>query len=303
MAETTLFTPKKSTTPFRLTAKDIETVRALNRYFLLSAEQVRRLFYGKGSITWAKDRLRLLTKYEYASVLDNKAKGEYVYRLGPEGLKLCRKLDEPVPRRLRLYQSSDSEYYVPHTLAINDVLISADLLARTQQAVTVLDLIHEKQMAAIKVPVGGGRMEGVITDGILTFSIVEGGEKFEQTFFLEIDMGYRRTRWMTKVCRLISYGKEAYKKHYDTPFFTVAVITPLGEAHLRNLKRWTEDVFTEDGLRGTAIEKSFVFTAAPAATIHPASFWLGTSWLEPFSDIPLRLIETPGTAAPDKSPE
>jgi len=41
------------------------------------------------------------------------------------------------------------------------------MLARTHQAVTVLDLVHEKQMAAIKVPVGGGRREGVITDGIV----------------------------------------------------------------------------------------------------------------------------------------
>lgn len=293
MAETTLFTSSKAK-PFTPTAKDIETIKALNRYFLLDAEQVRRLFYGTGSIQYAKARLKLLTDNEYASELGSKNKA-YTYRLGPKGLKLCRSLDEPVPRRLRLYETSDSEFFVPHTLAINDVLISADMLERTQQTVTVIDLIHEKQMSAIKVPLRGGREEGVITDGILTFGISAGGEEFEQTFFLEIDMGYRVDKWKKKIRRLISYGGGPYKKHYDTKFFTVAVITPKGDAHMHNLRHWTADVLYEDSLQGTNWEHSFLFTAAPAATTAPSLFWLGETWHRPFADAPLRLIEVNGT--------
>lgn len=298
MTDTTLFTASHIA-PFRPTPKDIETVRALNRYFLLTAEQVRRLFYGEGSLTWAKGRLKLLTDNGYASALavkrtDNRGNAAFVYRLGPGGLKLCRSLDDPVPRRLRLYQTSDSEYYVPHTLEINNVVISADILSRAQSGVTVIDLVHEKQMAAIKVPTGGGQYEGVITDGILTFAIAAGEEEYEQTFFLEVDMGSKAGRWKRKVRKLIAYGGGPYKAHCDTPFFTVAVITPNGEAHMRNLRRWTTDVLAEDGLQGTTWEHSFAFTAAPAATTAPEAFWLGETWYRPFADAPMRLIEVPG---------
>ncbi len=290
------------TTLFRPNLKDIETVRALNRYFLVTAEQVRRLFYGEGSIQWAKGRLKLLTDHEYASALkvtrtDSRGNAAFVYRLGPEGLKLCRSLDEPVPRRLRLYETSDSEYYIPHTLEINNVLISADMLSRTQATVTVIDLIHEKQMMAIKVPIGGGQQEGVITDGILTFGIADGGEEYEQTFFIEVDMGSKAGRWKRKVRKLIAYGSGPYKRHYDTPFFTVAVITPTGEAHMRNLRHWTADVLAEDGLRGTQWEQSFVFTAVPAAPTHPEAFWLSDTWFGPFADAPSWLIEVPGISS------
>ena len=298
MPETTLFTPAK-TKPFMPTRKDIETIKALNRYFLMDAEQVRRLFYGTGSIQYAKARLKLLTDHDYASELGSKNKA-YTYRLGPKGLKLCRSLDEPVPRRLRLYETSDSEYYVPHTLAINDVLISADMLGQTQNAVSVIDLVHEKQMAAIKVPVGGGQQEGVITDGILTFGITNGEEEFEQTFFLEIDMGSKAGRWKRKIRKLIAYGSGPYKKHFDTPFYTVAVITPIGEQHQRNLQHWTADVLTEDRLKGTQWEKSFLFTSQPAATTPPEQFWLAATWYEPFSDAPTRLMEVTGD---DATPE
>ncbi len=302
MPETTLFTPVKSK-PFTPTRKDIETIKALNRYFLLSAEQVRRLFYGEGSIQYAKARCKLLADHGYVTVLTNAATKGYVYRLGPAGLKLLRTLDEEVPRRLRLYQSSDSEYFVPHTLAINDVLIAADMLEQTQQAVTVIDLVHEKHMAAIKVPTGGGREQGVITDGILTFGINAGGEEFEQTFFLEIDMGSKAGRWKRKIRRLIAYGSGPYKKHSDTPFFTVAVITPLGEQHRRNLQHWTADVLIEDHRKGSNWEASFLFTAHPAATTPPETFWLGATWYEPFSATPTRLMAMPGdhVAAPEET--
>lgn len=291
--------PSAKATPFYPNSKDIETVKALNRYFLLSAEQVRRLFYGAGSIKWAKGRLKLLADNDYASALkvtrtDNRGNAAFVYRLGPEGLKLCRSLDEPVPRRLRLYQRSDSEYYVPHTLAINDVLISADLLGRAQAAVSVVDLVHEKQMTAIRVPTGGGQHEGVITDGILTFGITSSDGEYEQTFFIEVDMGSKAGRWKRKIRKLIAYGSGPYTQHYDTPFFTVAVITPNGEAHMQNLRHWTADVLAEDGLQGTTWEHSFVFTAAPAATTAPPLFWLGESWYRPFAAAPLRLMEYPG---------
>jgi len=196
-----------------------------------------------------------------------------------------------VPRRLRLYQTSDSEYFIPHTLAINDVLISADLLERTRPHVGVVDLIHEKSMAAIKVPTGNGNQEGVITDGILTFGISNTDGEYEQTFFLEVDGGSKAGRWKSKIRRLISYGTGPYKQHCDTPYFTVLVITPMGEAHMHNLRRWTADVLTEDGLGGTPWEQSFVFTALPAATTPPDAFWLGEGWHDAFSARPMRLIE------------
>src|SRR4051812_21066997 len=108
--------------PKPLNATQVAIVQALSRYFALTAEHVCRLFYAETSLSFVKEQMRQLVVAGYAddfSIPRSRSRGNlpFVYRLGPEGLKLLRDFDEDVPRRLRRSEEPVSEIHIRHTLA------------------------------------------------------------------------------------------------------------------------------------------------------------------------------------------
>src|SRR5205807_2043104 len=94
--------------------RKIAILRAINRYFALTAEQVCRAFYAETSLKFVKSLMKELADHGYVeafSIPRSQSRGNlpYVYRLGPQGLKLLRDLDEVVPRRLRRSEEPVSE--------------------------------------------------------------------------------------------------------------------------------------------------------------------------------------------------
>lgn len=283
--------------PYRINERDIEIVRSLNRYFYLTAAQVCRLFYKRGSLTFVKEKLRALVAAGYAdacSIPRTQSRGNlpYVYRLGAKGLTLLRDLDEPTPYRLRRYATINSEYHLPHTLAVNDVLISADMLSQVQPAVSVAALLHERvlkqQPVAVTLP--SGVRKGVIPDGVIDFDIADTAGAARQFVILELDMGSKQEAWKRKAERLILYGSGPFQARYKTHSFSLAVVTPKGERHMRDLKRWFEAVLVAKGLRESAWRDAVFFTSRDA-TDSPDLFWLAPGWSTPFSDEPAVLLD------------
>ena len=79
-----LIAHRPSAAPVSITPADERVLLALNRYHHLSAEQVRRLLYGRGSLKYAYQRLKRLV--DAGVVSHHQARGmEGVYAVSGKG--------------------------------------------------------------------------------------------------------------------------------------------------------------------------------------------------------------------------
>lgn len=104
---------------------------------------------------------------------------------------------------------------LPHTLEVNDVLITAELLGDSEQDITLLQAVHERDMRV--------RTQGTIPDAFLDFA--HSGMRFP--VLLEVDRGttqQRQTR--EKVGRLVQFVQGEYRTLFGVSAATVAYVAP-----------------------------------------------------------------------------
>src|SRR5215211_6806716 len=117
----------------KLGEKDDAILSALTQYYFLSAEQLTRLFYSKGSLAYVQKKLKTLTDAGYTQRVfyhpTFPARATYVYHIARKGLTYLRELGREVDRRYRPSETGEvSDFFLRHTLACNDVTIGAHLL-------------------------------------------------------------------------------------------------------------------------------------------------------------------------------
>jgi hypothetical protein len=271
-----------------LNAKDIAIIQGLSTYRYLLPEQVERRYWKGKAISRAHAVLKDLTEHGYARTVvvpreETRGKPAWAYGLGPRGLRLLRDGGYAVPNRLHL--SRQPRQQLPQTLCCNDVLISAHLLGRYQQAVHLTRFIHEQDLhvAPNRLIRADGTGRDIEFDGVLSFDITDSEGEFEQVLCLETDMGMSQRYWVEKLDAYIDYAERHYTADYGTNSFSLIVYTPAGETHLRNLIRWTEAVLQKRGLDKSDWPKLLYFTCLSAATTHPVEFFLSPTWRQPFS--------------------
>jgi hypothetical protein len=271
-----------------LNSKDLDIIRGLARYRWLTPEQVMRRYWRGKSLSRAEVVLKNLTDQDYARTAvipraETRGKQAWAYGLGPEGLKLLRREGFEAPNRLYLYRQPNQQ--LPQTLCCNDVLIAAHRLEHHQDAVALRRFIHEQDLHVnpnhLVYP--DGRKRDIEFDGVLFFDITDADGTFEQVLCLETDMGSSQKYWKEKLNAYIHYVDRQYMEDYDTDSFSLIVYTPTGEAHLRNLVRWSEQVLAERGLARTDWPTFLYLSCLPADTTPPVDFFLAPTWRQPFS--------------------
>lgn len=179
--------------PLREREEDI--LQAVLTYQYLSVPQLRRLFFcahSKHSANHASEYLKGLTEagYLHRFPLPKTQRGTpaFIYTLSGKGRKHLASLGCDLPATVRDAKPAPSYQHIQHTLSVNDVLIAASLLPRSNAAISLECMRHEwmlKQRPLHARPAaesGAGKNAGastVIPDGYLDFRLKLSGETYQ----------------------------------------------------------------------------------------------------------------------------
>ncbi len=279
-----------------VSAADAAMLQAVFRYYFLSSRQVCRLLYSTGSLSYVQTKLKHLTDSGLLQRIwlprpEAHGSAPSVFTLARKGLNYLERAGVDVDRRR--YRPSEQRahtyLFLDHTLAVNDVLISAELLSRTQPRIQTARMLHERDLKRRPVYVqdDDGRSICVVPDGWIDLRVR--GE-YQVCLALELDRGTEEQKvWRRKVRGLTAFANGPYQEIFQTKSLTVAVVATTGDRRLLQLLRWTESELT--ALRAQAQGDLFVFTAVPPSPAPMPDLFFTRRWYQPFGEQPVSLLD------------
>jgi hypothetical protein len=284
----------RSTKFVQLNPADENLLRAAFRYYYLSSRQACRLFYSFGSLTYVQTKLKSLTDAGFLQRIwlprpSPHGSAPSVYTLARRGLNHLRGQGLDVSRRYRPSEQNERSYlFLAHTLAVNDVLIGAELLSRYTQSVQLARVLHERDLkrSPLRVEDNDGRYITVVPDGWLDFRV---NGSYQACLAVELDRGTEEQKaWRRKVRGLLAFANGPYQEVFQTRSLTIAVVATSGDQRLLQLIRWTENELAL--LKEESQGDLFVFTGiAPQSA--PTDLFTATRWFQPFGEKPVALLE------------
>jgi Replication-relaxation len=286
--------------PQPLTETDFLVLRAVNRFRYLTAAQLNRLLWPNNTRDknrYAQLRLQRLVVDEYLLPLRGLPRpGPRVHALAWRGRKALLALGESVPSYYRpseLIETGENPVFLPHTLAVIDVLIAAERLTHDFD-IRLTQLCTERELRRLRPRVSVPGVPGytsawqvtVIPDAV--FSLAVGAQT--QHFVLEVDRGTERQgAWRRKVAALTQWidspGSAAL---LPGEYVTVMVVTPIPQRR-EQLRRWTARELTTRGL--TQHAGMFALSSASPVALTPQAFFMGEHWHPPSIGTPDSLID------------
>jgi hypothetical protein len=281
---------KRVSIPMKLTPRDVESVRLVADFRLMTREQIEKVLFKpeKGQnhptkTSIAKRRLMLLYHNGYLDrVRTPLAFGSFasqpVYKVTAKGRLLL--AHEDVPKGP---DKDIGELFINHALAINDVRVAITLAAaasgdeveqwkfdhqfksQPKRETDYVTIQREKNGKKEQVP--------ILPDSYFVLNISGKGKAH---YLLEVDQGtMANTRFKTKVLAYIEYWhSRKYEARYKSRSFNVLTVTTSG-ARLANLKKITEEALKEK--KRTELAASFWFTMFDQVT--PESVLRSPIWL------------------------
>jgi hypothetical protein len=273
----------------------------LYQLYLATPDQLTRLHYSPGSLKAVKKRLKTLVDEGYVQVdavgvkhrTDEKTffSARYYYTLGSAGMRYLEALGLDVHEAWRAQREVDKHgLFVNHTLELNDVIIAAALLARTDPRFQLAAFIHERTLRRrpYKVKGGDGQPLTLIPDAFLDFRLT--GSRLQFPVLLEHDRGTEeQVHFKRKVRAYLSLLKtEAYRELFGTQSVSVAFTTFQGEKRLEQIREWIRQVLVANG-EPWQIGSAFYFAALPQP-LFPGVAWLEPRWRSPYDTQPQPLL-------------
>jgi len=277
-----------------VTPPENAVLHALNRYHFLTAQQVQRLRYSGGSLTYVQSMLKRLAEQGYCQRLwlpraTQHGSAPSVFRLATNGLNFLREQGVAVNARYRPSDHNGHSYlFLNHTLALNDFLITAELLARQRPEFSLAGFLHEQDLKRqpFYVDVAGER-QAVIPDAWLDF---RAGDLYQVCLAVELDMGTEeQKKWRRKVRALTAFANGPYQEAFGTTSLTIAVVVASGERRLSELLTWTEAELRAAGEDQNA--SLFLFVACSPAQLSPDDLFFRPCWYQPFGQHAVALFE------------
>ena len=274
---------------------------ALLFYHLLTAEQLCRLYFARGSLTYVQTLLKRLADAGYVHRIVRKTtrygSAPLVYTLARKGLRYLEQAGVEVPTRhnpSELRQLSD--LHVQHTLALNDLLIALSFVPVLKPHVTIARLLHERQLRRqpVYVKLPDGRRRGIVADAWADLRLRSPSGAIEQLCLaVELDRSttFQREWRSNKVQGYLACSQgDAYAKRFETTSLNVIVVATEGPQRVESLVRWTEAQLTEQGAQDLA--DLFWFTHMTEPPSDPAAFFCEARWRQPFRKEVLPLLDT-----------
>ena len=269
------------------TPADVPVLRALARYHYLTAEQVRRLLYGTGVITYVRDRLKGLVDAKLVHRLEmphlsRTGSAPNVFRLAGRGYRFLEELGLH-PIRLPGERPASFLYY-RHTLALNDALIAVELLTRSYPQLTIQRLVHERELKhqPVKVQLDSGKSVSVIPDAYLQLHETEAvGPGYWHDLVWELDNSTSEQRdFRQKIAALVAYALGPYREAMGAASITIAILTPQADNRANELVAWIEAELMRLGQQ--AAGQWFCIRGVNPNSVSPEELLLAPAWRQPF---------------------
>jgi hypothetical protein len=275
---------------------------ALAEFDYLTAEQVTRLCYAKGSLTYVKATLKSLVDARFALALGGRGmRFPRVYTPTGTGRTFASAV-QGLPHAKRVRPSEEEEkadnfFFIEHTMAVTDVLIGARLLSQAVPDIRLTRLYLERELkrkiyVEIPEPTTRGRENNrqqicLEPDASVDFTIQE---KWQEFFHIELYRTHlREHRFKQKIAGYVAYaGSTLHQQLFHTPALSIAVFCA-NDQLAATLKRWTEEVLHED--KQQELGERFFFRSIDTATASPEEMYLSPVWEQAFSDVKTPLLD------------
>lgn len=278
-------------------------LQALGRFHYLTAKQLTRLLFTPGMTRDVQRWLSELTLMRYVASEEGFSQGAgrppRIYWLDRAGREYVSALGLWVPDRYRRSERGQlKRLFYEHTLALNEALISLELLARPDTGLWLEELIHEQRLKREKLRVAwpDGQLRYAEPDTWVDLRVARAGQSpLRFPLVIELDRGSEEQRqFREKIRTLLALIDGPYQEHFQTEYVTFAIIVAdpdRPEHRCDQLRAWTEAELRVLGR--VADGELFFFTATPAASSPPDAMWLAPNWHVPFAPSPQPLLVVP----------
>lgn len=291
--------------PVIISERDDEILHAVYTYRYLTALEVTRLFYSKGSLKYVRDNLSALVENDYLFRFNlpttTLGKSPYVYTLGSKGIKYLKSLDVKEMFTFRPSVEREVSYqHLHHTLSLNDFLIAASLLTRLEPSISLFDLRHEWYLkhTPLSVKVTGDTQSGqktetitVVPDAFLDFRFRVNGKYRGSPIWIELDRGTEAVKQFKRKIRgiITAVLSPQYEILFNTKAVTIAFATTANGTRLANMRLWVKQELTQLGKQ--AESSLFLFTKLPEGELDPRNVFLAPVWYLPDDERPVSLLD------------
>jgi protein involved in plasmid replication-relaxation len=256
---------------------------ALARFEYLTAEQVTRLLYADSSLAFARKILKFLVTQELVFTLGGRAVNvPLIYTLSGKGRQYVSLLGTPMTKRFRPAEEREKAgngFFLRHTIAVTDVLISAQLFSQHNPAIVLNRIYLERELkrkiyVSIPISLGNGttlrQTVCLEPDAAVDFITHDTVQDF---FHIEVyRSNLREDRFKHKITGYAAYAASTlHQELIHTPSLSIAVFCSSSQL-VATLKRWTEEVLQE--LRQEDLGEQFFFTSSDPATVSPEALYL-----------------------------
>jgi hypothetical protein len=247
--------PPRTPPAFLISHADTAILSAVGRYHCLTALQVTTLLYARASLTWVQTKLKKLHAAGYLTrdripTRPTQGSAPLYYALSRTGFAHLTSLGQPAPGATRPYQVHEYSYlFLAHLLAVNEVLIAAELVCRQVPQLQLTRLLHDQELKRQPVFITDrGTRRAVILDGFLDFAVhTEPG--YRAPLCLELDRGTERQQDVrTKIRALVQFSQGPYQAAFGRQSLTICLIASPGADRLGSLMAWTRAELSELGV-------------------------------------------------------
>ncbi len=275
---------------------ELAILKNLLRYHFLTTQQICRLQYSDGSLTYVQAALKKLRDDGFCQRIWVPKQGPHgsspaVHTLARRGINQLREEGFDAGGRYRRSENKALSYlFLNHVVELNSFLIAAELLCRYQPEFQIADFVHDRDLKRNPVYVrdDSGRQVSVIPDAWLDLRI---HGTFQVCLVVELDRGTEEQKqWRRKVANLIRYANGPYQERFGTRSLTIATLTTAGEKRLQELLTWTRAEL--EAKQEQSQGDLFLFASAAPDAIEPESMFLMPRWYQPYLEAPLALLES-----------
>lgn len=286
---------KTAKKPFMLSLRDHEYLQAMLDHRGLTVEQLTRLLYKPGSLTYVRVNAKELADQKYLTRIHfptvSTGASPFVYSLGTRGLRYLSDCDSDVEGYRPL--KAENYFTLKHLLAVNDFAIAARLLPRLDANVELVSWQHDWQLqhSPVTAAIHNANISSV-PDLFLDFTVLAGSKKkaFSCPIWVEVDRGSEcGIKFKNKVQAIIQLvTAKAHEKRFGVTSITVAFATT-GTVKRRDVMRQhIKAVLSELG--NISLADLFLFASLPQE-LEPKELFLSPIWYTPTSDTPLSLLD------------
>jgi hypothetical protein len=252
-------------------------------------------------LTTVKDRLKTLFDQGFVqrdTIPTRRSRAPYYYTLTQKGMHYLEQADFDTSEAFRASKEiNKSSLFIDHTLEVNDVLIAAALLQRSNPNYRLDSFIHERTLkqnpykATWKVKKGGEHQKEqkesftLIPDAFLDFRFYPTeGKPQRLSILLEHDRGTEgQKKFRQRIRAYVVFLKSgAYQELFATKGITIAFTTFVGTYRLEQMREWTRQELGTTN-EPTSTGRKFWFTAM-TKPVDPKYLWLESCWYPPYEE-------------------